>query len=273
MGRHATTTLSVESASTAASRNSSLLSWYATNKRDLPWRRTTDPYPVLVSEVMLQQTQVARAIPRFEAFVDRWPTVDDLATATNEQVLAEWSGLGYNSRALRLRDAAIYVSDQGWPTEPAALTALPGIGPYTANAIAVDLLRSTKTSDRHESAADIESLGWPTARRIRSGTVRVQCRRLPCRRLEPSPHGPRIDDLSPERSRCATGARLRRPAQTLRSMFRPHISRALMARRGSYVAPWCALTSWGMVSWRLERDSVDHLKRSAVRLRHSLTRD
>ncbi|MCZ7534295.1 MAG: A/G-specific adenine glycosylase [Acidimicrobiia bacterium] len=124
------------SASVAASRNTTLLWWYATNKRDLPWRRTTDPYPVLVSEVMLQQTQVARAITRFEAFMDRWPTVHDLATATNEEVLAEWSGLGYNSRALRLRDAAIHVSEQGWPTDPAALTALPGVGPYTANAIA-----------------------------------------------------------------------------------------------------------------------------------------
>lgn len=89
-----------------------------------------------MSEVMLQQTQVARAITRFESFVDRWPTVDDLASATNEQVLSEWSGLGYNSRALRLRNAAIQVSDHGWPTESADLRTLPGIGPYTANAIA-----------------------------------------------------------------------------------------------------------------------------------------
>lgn len=136
MGRHTGTALSVVSGSIAASRNAALLSWYTTNKRDLPWRQTTDPYPVLVSEVMLQQTQVARAIPRFEAFLHRWPMVHDLAGATNEQVLSEWSGLGYNSRALRLRDAAVHVSDHGWPTEPAALRDLPGIGPYTANAIA-----------------------------------------------------------------------------------------------------------------------------------------
>ncbi|KAA3636515.1 MAG: A/G-specific adenine glycosylase [Armatimonadetes bacterium] len=128
--------LSVASASVVRSRNANLLSWYASNKRDLPWRRTTDPFKVLVSEVMLQQTQVSRAIDRFEAFVDRWPTVDDLAAATNEEVLSEWSGLGYNSRALRLRDAAIQLSSSGWPTEPADLRTLPGIGPYTANAIA-----------------------------------------------------------------------------------------------------------------------------------------
>jgi len=117
-------------------RNAALLAWYRANKRDLPWRRTTDPYRVLVSEVMLQQTQVSRVITRYEAFVDRWPTIDALAAASNEQVLSEWSGLGYNTRALRLRDAAIVITEHGWPTEPAALRTLPGIGPYTANAIA-----------------------------------------------------------------------------------------------------------------------------------------
>jgi A/G-specific adenine glycosylase len=85
---------------------------------------------------MLQQTQVGRAITRFERFVSRWPTVDDLATATNDEVLAEWSGLGYNSRALRLRDAAKIVSTTGWPRTISGLTALPGVGPYTAAAVA-----------------------------------------------------------------------------------------------------------------------------------------
>jgi A/G-specific adenine glycosylase len=85
---------------------------------------------------MLQQTQVTRAIPRFTSFVDRWPVVEDLAGATNTDVLAEWSGLGYNSRAIRLRDAAALVARDGWPKTPEGLRALPGVGPYTANAIA-----------------------------------------------------------------------------------------------------------------------------------------
>lgn len=85
---------------------------------------------------MLQQTQVDRAIDRFEQFIARWPTVNDLAEATNDEVLTEWSGLGYNSRALRLRDAARTVVADGWPDTIAGLTELPGVGPYTAAALA-----------------------------------------------------------------------------------------------------------------------------------------
>jgi len=117
-------------------RNAALLDWYATNRRSLPWRRSQDPYPVLVSEVMLQQTQVDRAMDRFERFIARWPTVEELATARSDEVLTEWSGLGYNSRALRLRDAARTVSTHGWPETISGLTELPGVGPYTAAAIA-----------------------------------------------------------------------------------------------------------------------------------------
>jgi A/G-specific adenine glycosylase len=85
---------------------------------------------------MLQQTQVERAIDRFERFIARWPTVEDLAGATNTDVLTEWSGLGYNSRAIRLRDAARIVTSDGWPDSVEGLTELPGVGPYTAAAIA-----------------------------------------------------------------------------------------------------------------------------------------
>jgi len=119
-----------------SARNQELLRWYGVHARDLPWRNTDDPYRVLVSEIMLQQTQVSRATPKFIAFVERWPTVADLAEATNEEILSQWSGLGYNSRALRLRDAAQVVAKDGWPTTPAGLRALPGVGPYTANAVA-----------------------------------------------------------------------------------------------------------------------------------------
>jgi A/G-specific adenine glycosylase len=120
----------------ASERNRRLLDWYDLNRRVLPWRDSKDPYRVLVSEAMLQQTQVQRVIPRFGSFIARWPTEDDLADATNAEVLAEWSGLGYNSRALRLRDAARVVADVGWPRTPEGLRSLPGVGRYTANAIA-----------------------------------------------------------------------------------------------------------------------------------------
>src|SRR5215207_4262723 len=79
-----------------------LLAWFAEHGRDLPWRMTRDPYAILVSEVMLQQTQVARVVPRYLAWLERWPTAEALADAPVAEVLAEWVGLGYNRRALRL---------------------------------------------------------------------------------------------------------------------------------------------------------------------------
>ena len=113
-----------------------LLRWYDDEGRDLPWRRTTDPYAVLVSEVMLQQTQVARVVPRYEAWLERWPDAGALAAATPGDVLREWVGLGYNRRALRLRDACVAVARDGWPTSAEGLRSLPGVGPYTAAAVA-----------------------------------------------------------------------------------------------------------------------------------------
>ncbi len=111
----------------------SLLEWFRANGRDLPWRRTRDPYAVLVSEVMLQQTQVARVVPRWTAWVARWPTVDSLAAAPLADVIREWQGLGYNRRAVSLHRAAQAVVREGWPDD---LTALPGVGRYTADAVA-----------------------------------------------------------------------------------------------------------------------------------------
>jgi A/G-specific adenine glycosylase len=113
-----------------------LLDWYAAGHRDLPWRRTTDPYAILVSEVMLQQTQVARVTPRFEAWLERWPTATALAAAGRAEVLGAWIGLGYNTRALRLHAACVVVAREGWPRTAAELRALPGVGPYTAAAVA-----------------------------------------------------------------------------------------------------------------------------------------
>ena len=110
-----------------------LLAWFRRNGRDLPWRRTRDPYAILVSEVMLQQTQVARVVPRYVAFLERWPTVEALAAASPADVIREWQGLGYNRRALNLHRAARLVAADGWPED---LTELPGVGRYTADAVA-----------------------------------------------------------------------------------------------------------------------------------------
>jgi A/G-specific adenine glycosylase len=109
-----------------------LLAWFRDNGRDLPWRRSRDPYAILVSEVMLQQTQVERVIPRYERWLGRWPTVHALASATAADVILEWQGLGYNRRAVNLHRAARAVAERGWPED---LTELPGVGPYTAAAV------------------------------------------------------------------------------------------------------------------------------------------
>ena len=109
-----------------------LLAWFSANGRDLPWRKTRDPYAILVSEVMLQQTQVARVLPRYREWLERWPTVDALAAAAPADVIRAWQGLGYNRRGLALHRAASIVSAEGWPDD---LTELPGVGPYTAAAI------------------------------------------------------------------------------------------------------------------------------------------
>jgi len=110
-----------------------LLAWFARNGRDLPWRRTRDPYAILVSEVMAQQTQVDRVGPRWERWLERWPTVEALAAASAADVIREWQGLGYNRRALALHRAAQQIAAHGWPDD---LTELPGVGRYTADAVA-----------------------------------------------------------------------------------------------------------------------------------------
>ncbi len=109
-----------------------LLVWYGEHRRDLPWRGTRDPYAILVSEVMLQQTQVARVIPRYTRWLERWPSAAALAAASTAEVIVEWQGLGYNRRAVNLQRAARAIAEGGWPED---LTELPGIGPYTAAAV------------------------------------------------------------------------------------------------------------------------------------------
>ena len=123
----------------AAQQRSQLLAWYALNRRDLPWRRTPDPYSIWVSEIMLQQTRVAVVVERFKSFLERFPTLIALSLAPEEEVLAAWSGLGYYRRARMLHKAAQFVANQHGgvlPLTAESLRQLPGIGTYTAAAIA-----------------------------------------------------------------------------------------------------------------------------------------
>ncbi|MGM0606122.1 MAG: A/G-specific adenine glycosylase [Halobacteriota archaeon] len=120
---------------------SALVDWYETDHREYPWRRTTDPYAILVSEVMSQQTQLDRVVSAWEDFLDRWPDVDALASADRSAVVGFWTGhsLGYNNRAKYLQEAAQQIVteyDGSFPDSPDALQELMGVGPYTANAVA-----------------------------------------------------------------------------------------------------------------------------------------
>lgn len=116
-----------------------MLAWYERHGRaHLPWRTTRDPYRVLVSEFMLQQTQVDRVLPKYEAFLERFPDVPALASASTADVLRMWQGLGYNSRAVRLRQIAQAVVERfggAMPSDEQTLRSLPGIGPYTVAAV------------------------------------------------------------------------------------------------------------------------------------------
>ncbi len=117
-----------------------LTEWYLDDHRSFPWRETTDPYAILVSEVMSQQTQLPRVVEAWTAFLERWPTVDDLAAADRADVVAFWSdhSLGYNNRATYLHESARQVTEEldGFPETPEELQQLHGVGPYTANAVA-----------------------------------------------------------------------------------------------------------------------------------------
>ncbi len=118
---------------------SRLLAWYGANRRDLPWRRTRDPYRILIAEYLLQRTRIASGTPYYERFLTRFPTIQDLAAASLDDVLGAWEGLGFYGRARRLHAAArAIVAEHAGKVPPSyeALAALPGIGPYTAGAIA-----------------------------------------------------------------------------------------------------------------------------------------
>jgi A/G-specific adenine glycosylase len=115
-----------------------LRAWYRKTARDLPWRRTRDPYHILVSELMLQQTPVTRVVPKYGAFLARYPTLESLARARPKQVAEAWSGLGYYARARNLHKLSRQIARTNGtlPDDPAELRALPGVGAYTAGAVA-----------------------------------------------------------------------------------------------------------------------------------------
>lgn len=119
--------------------HTAILDWYAVSARDLPWRRTHNPYAILVSEMMLQQTQVDRVLPKYQAFLERYPDFATLAAASTAEVIRAWQGLGYNLRAVRLQRIARQVMEQhggSLPDTVPALLSLDGIGRYTASAVA-----------------------------------------------------------------------------------------------------------------------------------------
>lgn len=118
--------------------HSKLFSWFSENKKDYPWRKTTDPYHIMVSEFMLQQTQTSRVVPKYLSFLDKFPTLESLANADNRDVLELWSGLGYNRRAIWLKEASQKILSLGsFPKDPKELKKIKGIGDYTSRAIII----------------------------------------------------------------------------------------------------------------------------------------
>lgn len=167
-----------------------LLRWYDANRRDLPWRRSCDPYTIWVSEIMLQQTRVAAVIDRFNAFMARFPTVDGLAQAAEQDVLALWSGLGYYRRARMLHQAAQQVArDRGgvMPDSASELRRLPGIGAYTAAAIAsIAHGEAVAVVDGNVERVVCRLAGWDA---IKKAALRGKVDDLAARLLDPSRPG------------------------------------------------------------------------------------
>ncbi len=161
----------------AASSRPALLAWYEPRRRAYPWRRTRDPYRVLVSEVMLQQTQAGRVAPAYTGFLRRFPSVRALARAPRREVLVAWDGLGYNRRAVALSEAAQVISSEhggAIPSDPAALQRLPGVGPYTAAAVAsIAFGAPVPAIDSNVRRVVARSLGGAEGHELRPADVRA----------------------------------------------------------------------------------------------------
>jgi A/G-specific adenine glycosylase len=172
-----------------------VLAWFAETGRDLPWRATRDPYRVLVAEVLAQQTQAARAAAAWPRFLERFPDVHALAAAAPAEVLRAWQGLGYNRRALALRATAQAVEERGgWPGTVEELAALPGIGPYTARAVACFALE--------QRVAPVDTNVARVLARSLAGTdpghlTPAARQRLADQAMPPEPDGPAAPEGSP----------------------------------------------------------------------------
>ena len=177
----------------AAKFRRSLIEWYERNRRDLPWRNRTDPYAIWVSEIMLQQTRVAVVIDRYQAFMARFPTLFALALAPEQEVLALWSGLGYYRRARMLLKAAQFVARnlQGnLPATSAELRALPGIGAYTAAAIAsIAFGEPVAVVDGNVERVLCRVAGWESASRAGATALRRKVENLAERLVDPQRPG------------------------------------------------------------------------------------
>ena len=280
----------------------SLLSWYAAEHRDFPWRVTRDPYAVLVSEMMLQQTQASRIAERFPQFMLRFPTADSLASASTAAVLAAWSGLGYNRRALALQRAAATVSRDGWPRDVTGLEQLTGVGPYTARAVAslafdvpvgvVDtnvrrwLLRRFGEPDhprRLQALADALAAPGRGADVAAWTHATMEFGAAVCRSRDPRCDVCPVARGCPSRGRAPTIAVARQPV--LRGSDRAYrgavlrllsaaddhalhdaVLRARVARDASRIGPMLDDAGWLRVVQALERDGLAHRSGGVVRL-------
>lgn len=170
-----------------------LLEWYARHRRDLPWRRSRDPYAIWVSEIMLQQTRVAVVVERYRAFLERFPTIVSLALAGEQEVLALWSGLGYYRRARMLHKAAQFVASHGQgnlPRTAEELRTLPGIGAYTAAAIAsIAYGEPVAVVDGNVERVLCRLEGWDGATGKTSGALKTKIDALAMRLVDPENAG------------------------------------------------------------------------------------
>jgi A/G-specific adenine glycosylase len=289
------------STATLQATREALLRWYDREHRAFPWRDTRDPYAVLVSEVMLQQTQASRVVGRFTRFLRRFPTAARLASATEAEVLAEWSGLGYNRRALALRRTAAAVVRDGWPRDVRGLEGLPGIGPYTARAVAslafgqatgvVDtnvrrwLLRRFGVADTPGSLqglADALATAGPDARVDAWTHASMEFGAAVCRARSPRCDVCPIADRCPSRDAPAPIAVARQaPLRGSDRAYRGAVVRVLAAAGGAMasdelraalsgdatrIGPALDDGDWARVLGALERDGLAHRAGDVVRL-------
>lgn len=231
-----------------------LVEWFDHNGADLPWRRTRDRYAVLVSEVMLQATQVSRVVPFFERWMTRWPTPQALARAPLGDVLAAWQGLGYPRRARNLQRAAIVIADKGWP---ARLQDLPGVGPYTAASI----LCFADGSDVLPVDVNVRRVlarrwpgGWPGAPRGRAweaGQAMMDLGRVVC-----MARAPKCEGGCPLRHGCPAAAAGRVAEVTPAARRQSRFAGSMRQRRGRLLA---AIAAHGRVELATDVEAADTL--------------